>query len=402
MDSTIILIICCSSCCLILSSFSGFYYKKTTDLKNQSNNKQVSSTTDKQDNETIEKQESSKIENEQDVLETNIITEIVSTTPIITTTQSPFLYPFTSHQFTNANSIGKNGPKLDAIRTFYSYTDWTQDTTNNYLNMINDNGIQLWTVPITGKYTIRVVGANGGNSLDGTSGGKGIDISTIASLNKGEIISILVGQTGLSVDVSPNESAGGGGGSFVIKDTKIPIIIAGGGGGGSSKKSYNDYVGDKNGGDAIRIMNGGGGGFSLNETLSSKAGINGNGAISSVGLTGNGNGGNGGGFKSGGQEGQEEQRFAGFGYITGLGVGGGENGGFGCGASGFGNPKNGGGGGGGGGYSGGAGALFNANSIPPIFYKSGGGGSYALSTMTVNGKNSSEDGNGSVTITLNK
>jgi hypothetical protein len=341
--------------------------------------------------------------------------------PIITTTQSPYLYPFTSHQFTNANSIGKNGPKLDALRTFYSYADWTQDTTNNYLNMINDNGIQLWTVPISGKYTIRVVGANGGSSIDGTNGGKGIDISTVALLNKGVIISILVGQTGLSVDPSLYETAGGGGGSFVVKDAKIPItdageggggsvifkdiktpiIVAGGGGSASSKKFYNDYIGDKNGGDAIRIMNGGGGGFGPNESLFSKSGINGNGAISSIGLSGNGNGGNGGGFNSGGQEGQQEQRFAGYGYITGF--GGGENGGFGSGASGFGDPKiSSGGGGGGGGYSGGAGALYNANTTPSIFYKSGGGGSYAISTMIVNGKNSSEDGNGSVTITLNK
>ena len=56
--------------------------------------------------------------------------------------------------------------------------------------------------------------------------------------------------------------------------------------------------------------------------------------------------------------------------------------------------------GGGGGYSGGSGAIYGG--LPATFYKSGGGGSYSISEMTVNGKNSSTDGNGSVTITLNK
>jgi hypothetical protein len=310
------------------------------------------------------------------------------------------LYPFTSHKFTNANATGPNGPKLDTVRAVYSSVDWAQDTTNNYLNMTNNNGIQLWTVPSSGKYTIKAVGANGGNTLNGTKGGKGIDISTIALLNKGEIISILVGQAGLSVNESSKEAAGGGGGSFVVREKNVPIIVAGGGGGETANLALSNYTGDKSGGDAVKTTNGSGGGISGGDAgkLSNKAGVDGNGATGSPGLYGNGNGAGGGGFKTGGKEGTQDERGAGAGFITGFGVGGGNNGGFGGGGTGYGSFQFS--AGGGGGYSGGAGATYGG--LPAIFYKSGGGGSYSISEMTVNGKNSSTDGNGSVTITLNK
>ncbi len=64
-------------------------------------------------------------------------------------------------QFTNCQAIGRIGPTLLQCRSSYINHPWTQDTVNNYLNMTT-NGIQLWTVPITSKYTITAAGACSG------------------------------------------------------------------------------------------------------------------------------------------------------------------------------------------------------------------------------------------------
>jgi hypothetical protein len=79
-------------------------------------------------------------------------------------TNNTALYQFSTFQFRTSVSTGRTGPSLATLRanTGYSSTSWATDTTNNYLNMTT-NGIQLWTVPVTGVYTIRAVGAAGGN-----------------------------------------------------------------------------------------------------------------------------------------------------------------------------------------------------------------------------------------------
>ena len=89
------------------------------------------------------------------------------------------------------------------------------------------SGIQLWTVPATGSYTIRAKGAAGGNP--GTFG-RGRDISLNTTLTKGEVIKILVGQAG-SFNTNYYKQGGGGGGTFVVRDVSNAIIVAGGGGG---------------------------------------------------------------------------------------------------------------------------------------------------------------------------
>jgi hypothetical protein len=131
------------------------------------------------------------------------------------------LYNFTSHTFTNAGATGRLGPKLDAVRSAYSTTAWA----NTYLNMDGDNGIQLWTVPKTGSYTIVCAGARGG----GTTPGKGVIIQAKASLTKSQKIAILVGQLG-----SGYMCGGGGGGSFIWKYADSTLIMSAGGGGGSN------------------------------------------------------------------------------------------------------------------------------------------------------------------------
>ena len=285
------------------------------------------------------------------------------------------LYAFTSHTFDNANATGRLGPTLSACRTRYQTSaptaTWAQDITNNYLNMTN-NGIQLWTVPVTGTYTIRAKGAAGFIG-PGLSNARGIDIQTTTTLIKGEVIKILVGQRGSTQGLYANMGSGGGG-SFVVREISTPIIIAGGGGGTGG--SNNSYVNS----DASR------------ETY----GMNGSGNIDSYGN--NGGGGKGGQGSGGG--GFLQDGFAGINnnippssFLTGgvgglatggLGVGGFGGGGYAQDTTGYQT-----GGGGGGGYSGGGGGLNND--------PGGGGGSFAISTMTVNGYNTDH---GSVTITL--
>jgi hypothetical protein len=282
------------------------------------------------------------------------------------------LYAFTSHTFTNAGATGRLGPTLTNVRT--TYTTAGASWATSYLNMTSDNGIQLWTVPVTGIYTIRAKGA-AGYIGPGLSNARGIDIQTTTTLIKGEVIKILVGQRG-SWQGGWTYLGGGGGGSFVVRDISTPIIIAGGGGGTGGKEG-NSYVNS----DATRETYGMDGAENP-----SSGGTNGQG-----GKGGDGSGG--GGFLQDGFAGTNNY-IPPASFLTG-GEGGLANGGSGAGGFGGGGyahhtvepgyP----GGGGGGGYSGGGGGRNG--------YPGGGGGSYAISTMTVNGYNTDH---GSVTITL--
>jgi hypothetical protein len=148
------------------------------------------------------------------------------------------LYTFTGHTFTNAGAIGRNGPTLSTVRTAYSGVSWAQDTTNNYLNMTTQ-GIQLWTVPQTGSYTFRAIGA--GSEYANVNGGQGVDISTTVNLTKGEVIRILVGQKG-----SANNSGGGGGATYAVKNDGTTIIVAGGGGGAFNGSTFINSIPQSN------------------------------------------------------------------------------------------------------------------------------------------------------------
>ena len=167
------------------------------------------------------------------------------------------LYEFTSHTFTNAGLTGSTGPTLPVVRSAYSTVpgaSWTQDTTNNYLNMTTQ-GIQLWRVPVTGSYTIRAVGAGRIDS------GNGMDATITTTLIKGEVIRILVGQFAIS-----GGAQGGHGGTFVVRGTQEPIIVAGGGGGRGSSTVADTFSnatattnGQSPGGGGVGGSNGGGG-----------------------------------------------------------------------------------------------------------------------------------------------
>jgi len=342
------------------------------------------------------------------------------TTPPPPTTQEPFLFPFTTYTFTSAfksnhRVIGGNyyyyrnsaGPTLNVIRdnyiTFNGYLQWIMD--DKFFNMKDNNGIQLWTVPVSGYYDINAVGASGGAA---NNFGKGRDIKVNTFLKKGEIIKILVGQIGVKTQ-NYNSCSSGGGGTFVVRDKETPIIIAGGGGGSgcfyespnsdaSDKTSGNNGSGNKDFG--LGGENGQGGTsrplkYMFRDTWS-KIGSGGG------GLLGNGKaetedkeGGKA--FINGGYGGNCSYNIMHSPYGCAGGFGGGgaytevENG-FSIGG------YRGQGGGGGGGYSGGGegGVLVDKNGWRGE--GGGGGGSYALSEFIDNG--AKNIGDGSVTITL--
>jgi len=282
------------------------------------------------------------------------------------------LYAFSTHTFTNAGVTGRSGPIISQVRSAYSGAAWAQN--NSYLSMTTQ-GIQEWTVPATGSYTIDVAGAAGGNN--GYVPGNGARMIGTFNLTQGMVLAILVGQQGVVKTNGCN--AGGGGGTFVWNksSTSQPLIVGGGGGGGNS-------CGGTSGLNAPTTANGTGG-FGT-----STAGANGNGATpGGSGWLTNGTSG-----YNGNNSGSQRPLAGGLGgaALSTISVG---DGGFGGGASASGESCSNGGPGGGGGYSGGAGPSgdYSCGSA-------GGGGSYNSGTNQTNTAGANT-GHGYVTITPN-
>jgi hypothetical protein len=152
----------------------------------------------------------------------------VTITSLDSVTTSSALYEFGGPAtFTPGGVTGISGPTLAQAKTGLTgagTTAWVNDT--NYFNVTS--GIQYWTVPQTGSYRIEAWGAQGGSpSGSYANGGFGARMRGDFDLTSGEIIRILVGQTG------SNAYGGGGGGTFVIKSpyntTQSILVIAGGG-----------------------------------------------------------------------------------------------------------------------------------------------------------------------------
>ena len=278
----------------------------------------------------------------------------VAGTAATITTVTGFIYTFT-----NMNKTGNTGP------TSITYAS------NPPSAFTLTSGIQYWTVPATGTYTIIAAGAAGGNSsivYVYYEGGYGAILSNSVSLTSGQIISILVGQKGSSTSTGGSYSPGGGGGGtyVVYYSSSTPLLIAGGGGGG----------GQTNGGTATQMN-----ATTATSGVAPGGGFPGGagGTAGSAGVAGWGAGlGNSGGQGGGGFNVSNGNSVTGdattYGFLNG-GVGSAGNfaiGGFG-----------GGGGngssnsifvGGGGGYSGGGGG--SAPSSAPYILSGGGGGSY--------------------------
>ncbi len=197
-----------------------------------------------------------------------------------------------------------------------------------------------FNIPVSGVYRITARGASGGSNTG--TGGRGALIQGDFVLTKDDLLTVLVGYTG----VYGINAAGGGGGSFIIKGTE-PILVAGGGGGGST------YDGTpQDGRDASLTTEGTKGG------PGGSAGTNGNGGAGGVW------GQAGGGYYTDGIG--DTYGTPGKSFLNGgLGGTGYYDGGTGAGAGGFGGGGGAGfaGGGGGGGYSGGAGSGGGGGSL---------------------------------------
>jgi hypothetical protein len=292
-----------------------------------------------------------------------LLSRSMTSSSTFSTSVETMLYPFTTFTFTPGGSTGRYGPPLAMLRTAYSsQPGWTQ--LSPYLNMSADNGIQQWTVPATGIYTIRAAGAAGGNPVNYC---RGIDITTSARLNKGEVIFILVGQQGGRYNSSYGQGSGGGG-TFVVRGSQTDpraIIVAGGGGGNgqnyaqTNSNAVSTTTAQNGGNGTLDGYNGAGG--TGNEFGTSGGGGN---AAASYGAAGGGLTGQGGGIGG---------AYGGNPFVNGgIGGGGDSFGGFGGGGGSVSN----GGGGGGGGYSGGGGG-YTTN-----YSSGGGGGSYAINAIT--------------------
>ena len=133
----------------------------------------------------------------------------------------------TIYNFTNAAATGRYGPTQSQVNTAYTSTTLAGSVS------VTTQGIQNWTVPTSGKYSIAIAGAGGG----GNTAGKGAVLYGEFTFTQGDTLRILVGQLGTA---STNNSGGGGGGSFVWKtaSTTEPLIAAGGGGGDGGGPTY--------------------------------------------------------------------------------------------------------------------------------------------------------------------
>ena len=182
-----------------------------------------------------------------------------------------------TYTFTNAGVTGRDGPTQAQIDTNYTGTNLENNVT------INTRGIQEWTVPADGNYSIEVMGAQGGRG--GTDspvveGGLGAKIKGVFNLSQNEVLKIMVGQKGLGGGDAVG--GGGGGGSFVVRGS-TPLIVAGGGGGGSYQPTFEGGIDSRVGGDGRADLStstaagttsnaSGGAGFLSNSTAGSSSG----------------------------------------------------------------------------------------------------------------------------------
>ncbi|PSN50091.1 hypothetical protein C0J52_15468 [Blattella germanica] len=169
-------------------------------------------------------------------------------------------YNKTVYTFTTCGINGREGPTHENCTKAYQFT-----TTNV---TVTPDGIQRWTVPETGYYTIIAKGASGGSGPMGGSS-SGATVRSILELHRGQHIYMLIGQEGTNGRTRKSQTnsmkdfqnkivsvrklnnftysaGGGGGGTFVFmvsRDNRsIPLMVAAGGGGLSHSYSEEERI----------------------------------------------------------------------------------------------------------------------------------------------------------------
>jgi len=170
-------------------------------------------------------------------------------TPVASTAQEQFtlsvgsgsggtvIYDFSEFTFTPGTAIGRTGPDLANLLNSYDTATNSWLTNESYFNMTTQ-GIQEWTIPATGTYTIRAAGASGTNTNGNV--GAGAIMEAEFSLTAGDKLQILAGQQ--SYYNGSQAWQGGGGGSFVVTEADEPLVIAGGGGTNRSNTTFNSNM----------------------------------------------------------------------------------------------------------------------------------------------------------------
>jgi hypothetical protein len=267
--------------------------------------------------------------------------------------------------FTNCSQTGRTGPSASQCTSAYADTPLADEVTVS-------SGLQTWTVPASGTYTITACGAAGFSAATTYKGGRGACVGGDFSLTEGEQLTIAVGQRG----AGDGCSGGGGGASFVVTETGTPLVVGGGGGGnrtGASQNGCDGLTGEYGG-----TASGSGSTWACGaKTTDLKLG--GRVSASSWGSAGGGFDGDGAGEFTSETGGKRWSTLTGGGSSSYTAFGG-----FGAGGSGNGSC----GGGGGGGYSGGDGGWIG-----------GGGGSFNGGTNKTTGT-TGYDEHGTVTIDL--
>ncbi|XP_031358672.1 ALK tyrosine kinase receptor [Photinus pyralis] len=167
----------------------------------------------------------------------------------------------TYYEITTCGARGRDGPLQANCTAAYKNTS----VSVKVMHAPGLNGIQRWTVPHEGFYTLILVGASGGKGSGGMGSSRGAMVRTVVELAKGQEIYVLVGQEGASACVKSlghqsNSSCkslrndedltgvrgvlrmevgdgggGGGGGTFVFVFNRtrhpVPLAVAAGGGG---------------------------------------------------------------------------------------------------------------------------------------------------------------------------
>jgi hypothetical protein len=298
-------------------------------------------------------------------------------------TISSALYTFTSHTFTNAGVTGRFGPNLSQIRSAYTSQSWAQNS--SYLNIVYQ-GVQEWTVPATGNYQITLSGAAGGLGSGSRCSGSGpvyrgfgrIIRGTI-SLTQGEVICLVVGQSG-GVG-SGGWNLGGGGASYVFRKTGSQLLFAAAGAGAGNQWTLasgqdGNFSTSGGNGDGSSPGSGGTNGNPGTGVQNGNYGSGGNATLS--GDNASAGGGSFGNYGSSFQGGAASSTTSGAG-------------GFGCGGGAASGSSAAAGGGGGGGYSGGGGGG-SYTSCSSVTGRGGGGGSYGIVSITNQGVSSQEFG----------
>jgi gliding motility-associated-like protein len=233
--------------------------------------------------------------------------------------------------YSNANGTGQLStnasyitPTISTTTTYYVGTAAQGGAVNGSQTFNYTAGVQTFTAPVTGNYTVTLFGAQGGNGLN-TTGGLGGQATGSLALTAGQSISVYVGGKGGNaggvmgwngggqggLDVGAGQHAGSGGGATDIRvggnALANRVIVAGGGagggrdgvtgvGGGSSGTTSANYSSGYGGTGGTQV----GGGLAWTLARGATHGTLGQGGNGSTGYNAAGGGGGGGGYYGGG------------------------------------------------------------------------------------------------------